>query len=194
MFHANTLSWSYSKFRILRFISNYEKHCRLQFHSFLHQMEESLAILPKSTLMPMCSVSIDPLKRHFLFHLQGIIPLGECTIEAVRDNGQPYAFSVESSEITVSPYPTCTVIIDIYYLGKTLFCKVYQKLKDSQKWWSLCELSKSLIKDYYFVNSYLLQVAQMNTILHICLLCIMILPCRNINIYSKVQTSSKGLS
>lgn len=35
-------------------------------------------------------------------HPKGIIPLGECTIEAVRDNGQPYAFSVESSEITVT--------------------------------------------------------------------------------------------
>nr|XP_022306218.1 pleckstrin homology domain-containing family D member 1-like isoform X2 [Crassostrea virginica] len=35
-------------------------------------------------------------------HPKGIIPLGECTIEPVRENGQPYAFSVESAEITVT--------------------------------------------------------------------------------------------
>ncbi|XP_048732608.2 pleckstrin homology domain-containing family D member 1-like [Ostrea edulis] len=32
-------------------------------------------------------------------HPKGIIPLGECTIEAVRENGQPYAISLESAEI-----------------------------------------------------------------------------------------------
>lgn len=31
---------------ILGSISNYEKHCRLQFYCILHKMEESLEILP----------------------------------------------------------------------------------------------------------------------------------------------------
>lgn len=114
---------------ILGSISNYEKHCRLQFYCILHQMEESLEIPPNINVQ--CIES--PLIKTISSSLQGIIPLGECTIEAVRDNGQPYAFSVESSEITVSSYPTCTVIIDIYCLLKTLICKVYKKLKDSQK-------------------------------------------------------------
>lgn len=91
-------------------------------------MEESLEILPNINVQ--CIES--PLIKTFSSSLQGIIPLGECTIEAVRDNGQPYAFSVESSEITVSSYPTCTVIIDINCLLKTLICNVYKKLKDSQ--------------------------------------------------------------
>lgn len=79
----------------------------------------------------MCSVS-RVLITTFSFSLQGIIPLGECTIEAVRDNGQPHAFSVESSEITVSPYPTCTLTNRHLHL-KALICKVYKKLKDSKK-------------------------------------------------------------
>ncbi|XP_062596984.1 pleckstrin homology domain-containing family D member 1-like isoform X1 [Saccostrea cucullata] len=33
-------------------------------------------------------------------HPKGIIPLGECSIEAVSENGQPHAFCVESAEIT----------------------------------------------------------------------------------------------
>lgn len=83
---------------ILGSISNYERHVRLQFYCILHQMEESLEIPPNINVQ--CIES--PLIKTISSSLQGIIPLGECTIEAVRDNGQPYAFSVESSEITVS--------------------------------------------------------------------------------------------
>lgn len=38
---SNTLSWSDFMFWIIVLISNYEKHCKLQFYSILHQMEES---------------------------------------------------------------------------------------------------------------------------------------------------------